>query len=58
MYIICRHSKLRYLVTSLALHQIREVDVVAKQEHVSIMHDIECTCKIQKYTIDMVSFGK
>ena len=40
MYIICRHTKLKSLVTSLALQQIREAD--AKQEQVSIMHDIEC----------------
>ena len=47
MYIICKHMKLKSLVTSLALQQIREVGTVTKQEHVSIMHDIECTCKIQ-----------
>ena len=55
MYIIFRHTNLKSLVTSLALQQIREVDVVAKQEHVSIMHDIECACKIQWYTIVMLS---
>ena len=46
MYIICKHTKLKSLVTSLPLQQIREVGVVAKQDHVSIMHDIECTYKI------------
>ena len=28
--------------------------MVVKQEHVSIMHAIECTCKIQCYTIVML----
>ena len=28
-----------------------------KKEHVSIMHDIECTCKIQWYTIFMLSLS-
>ena len=52
MYIICRHTKLKSLVTSLALQQLREADV--KQEHVFIMHNIECTCKIQWYMIVML----
>ena len=47
MYIISKHTKLNFLVTSLALQQIREVCMVAKQEHVSIIHGIESTCKIQ-----------
>ena len=46
--------KLESLVTSLASQQIREVGMVAKQEHVSIMHNVECTCKIQFYTIFML----
>ena len=41
-------------VTSLSLQQIREVGTVTKQEHVSITHDIECTCIIQWYTICML----
>ena len=53
MYIICSHIKLKSLVTSLAIQQIREVEMVTKQEHVSKMHDIECTCKNQCYTIVM-----
>ena len=57
MYILCRHTKLKSLVTSFALQEIREVAMVAKQEHVSIMHDIECTCKIQWYTIVMLSIA-
>ena len=36
--------KLKSLVTGLALQQTEEVGVVAKQEHVSITEDIECTC--------------
>ena len=31
--------------------------MVAKQEHVSVMHDIECTSKIQWYTIVMYSIA-
>ena len=57
MYIICKQTKLKSLVTSLALQHIGEVGAVAKQEHVSIMHDIECTCKIQWYTIFMLSLS-
>ena len=46
MYILCKHMKLKTLVTSLALQQIKEVGVVAKQEGVTLVQDIECTCKI------------
>ena len=35
--------QLKSLVTSLALQQIKEVGRVAKQQHVSIVQDIECT---------------
>ena len=45
MYILCKHTKLKSLVTSLALQQIKEVGVEAKQEHVSTGQDIECTSK-------------
>ena len=31
--------------------------MVAKQEHVSIMHDVECPCKIQWYSIFMLSYA-
>ena len=55
--IICKHTKLKSLVTNLALQQIREVGVVTKQDHVYIIHDIECTCKIQLYTIFMLSLS-
>ena len=57
IYIICRHTKLKSVATSLALQQIREVGMVAKQEHVSITHDVQCTCKIQWYTIFMLSLA-
>ena len=57
MYIICKHLKLKSLVTSLALQQIRELGLLAKQEYVSVMYDIECTCKIQWYTIFMLSLS-
>ena len=32
MYILCKHMKLKILVTSFALQHIKEVDVVTKQE--------------------------
>ena len=43
------------LLTTIALQQIKEVGMVAKQEHVTLVQDIECTCKIQWYTILMLS---
>ena len=36
---------------------LREVGTVNKQDHVSIIHDIECTYKIQWYTIYMLSLS-
>ena len=54
LYIICKCAKLKSLVTSLTLQQLREVDAVTKQEHVSVINDIECTCKIQWYTVYML----
>ena len=57
MYIILKHTKLKSLVTSPVLQQLREVGAVAKQEHVSIIHDIECTCKIQWCTIFILSLS-
>ena len=55
IYTLCKHMRLKSLVTSFALQQIKEVDVVAKQEHVSIAH--ECTCKIQKYKLIMLNIS-
>ena len=49
--------KLKLLVASLALQQIKEVGMVAKQEHVSIEQDIECTRRIQWYTIIMLTIS-
>ena len=57
LYIICKHAKLKTLVTSLALEHLREVDTVTKQEHVSVIHDIECTCKIPWHKICMLSLS-
>ena len=54
---MCKHTKLKMLVTSLALQQIREVDTVTKQGHILIIHDIEFTCKIQWYAICMLSIS-
>ena len=55
MFIIHRHTKLKSLITNLAFQQ--EVGTVAKQEHVSIMHDVECTCKTQWYMTIMLSLA-
>ena len=58
MCIIYKHAKLKSLVTSLALQQIRGAD--ANQEHISIMKDIECICKTQWYmtvTLGLVVLG-
>ena len=41
------------LFDNYTLQQIKEVGMVANQEHVSIAQDIECTCEIQWYTIFM-----
>ena len=49
--ILCKHTKLKTLVASPALQQIKEVDAVATQE---TLQYIECTCKIQWYTILML----
>ena len=54
--LLCKHKKLRMLVTSLALQQIKEVDAVTTQEDVIIA----CTCKIQFYiilTLSISTFG-
>ena len=51
IYILCRHIKLKSLVTSIALQQIRGTDVVSEQEHDLFMNDTECTYKTQWYTI-------
>ena len=57
LLIICKHAKLKSLITSLALQQLREVDAVTKIEHVSVIYDIECTCKIRCYTLCMLSLS-
>ena len=47
--------KLKTLVNSLALKLIKEVGAVTGQK--DILLDIECTCKIQWYTILMLSLS-
>ena len=47
IYLLCKHKKLRTLVTSLALQQIEEVGTVTTQEDVNTA----CTCKSQFYII-------
>ena len=49
--------KLKSLVPSLALQQIKEVGAVAKQESVTLVPNIECTCKMQWYTILILSLS-
>ena len=36
---------------------MREEGTVTNQEHISTLHDIECTCKIQWYTLCMLSIS-
>ena len=57
MYVLCKHLKLKSLVTSLALQQTKEIGVVAKQESVNLVPNIECTCKVQWYTSLMLSLS-
>ena len=47
IYLLCKCKKLRALITSLALQQIKEVGAVTKQEDVTAA----CTCKIPSYII-------
>ena len=44
IYLLSKHRTFRMLVTSFALHQIKEVGAVSRQEDA-------CTCKIQFYII-------
>ena len=53
IYLLCKHKKLRMLVTSLALQQIKEVGKVTKQEDVTTA----CTCKIQFYIIFVLNIS-
>ena len=52
-YLLCKHKKLRTLVTSLALQQIKEVGAVTRQEDVTTA----CTCKIQFYIVWALSIS-
>ena len=47
IYLLCKQKKLRMLVASLVLQQVREVGAVTTQEEVTA----ECICKIQIYII-------
>ena len=53
IYLLCKHMKLRMLVTSLALQQIKEVCTVAKQEDVTTA----CTWIIKFYIILVLSIS-
>ena len=50
IYAICKHNKLRTLVTSLALHQVEEVKAENKENE-----NYSCKCTIQLYTILILS---
>ena len=50
-YLRCKHTKLKSLVTSIALQQIKGTDTASEQDRYT---DIYCTCKIQWYTIAML----
>ena len=45
IYLLCKHKKLRTLIASLALQQVKEVGAVTIQEEVTT------ECKIQSYII-------
>ena len=47
MYLLCKHKKLRMLLTSLAFQQIKELGAVPKQEDITTA----CSCKIQFFII-------
>ena len=49
--ILCKYKKLKTLVASLAFQQIKEEGAIATQEPSQY---IECTCKIQWYTMLML----
>ena len=51
IYIGCKHAKLKSLVTSIALQQIKGMDAALEQDR---FKDIYCTCKIQWYTISLL----
>ena len=51
IYLLYKHEKLRTLVTSLALQQVREVGTVTTEEDVTMT----CSCKIQVYIILVLS---
>ena len=53
IYLLCKHRKLRMLVTSLALQQVRVVGAVTTQEDIIKA----CTCKIQFYIILALSIS-
>ena len=48
---ICEHTKLNPLVTSLALQQIKGIDAADELDHVHNIYIIECTHKMQWYTM-------
>ena len=53
IYLLCKHKKLRMLVTSLALQQIKEVGAVTGHEDVTTAY----ACKFQFYIILTLSIS-
>ena len=52
IYALCKHNKLRILVASLALQQVKEVKAVITKEE-----DYTCKCTSQIYTILALSIA-
>ena len=58
MYILCNHMKIKSLVTSLALQQIKEVGVVAKQESVTLALNIYLKdTMVHHFIVRFINFG-
>ena len=51
LYIVCKHAKLKSLVTSIALQQNKGMDATFDQD---LVNDVHCTCKIQWHTTAML----
>ena len=51
IYVVCKHVKLKTLLASIALQQIKMTNAVLDQDRIN---DVYCICKIQWYTIVML----
>ena len=57
LFTICKDRKLKSLVSSIAVQQIKEMGVVTKQEQASEKCVMGCTCKHQWYRICMLTIS-